>query len=155
MLDSEYWLCEESSDLDFPLPQCSLLLTFCRSRCALFFFTGKGILLCYSISAEALGRAAVSAHDRRQSQSCSGNLCAVSFMLSFSTLKWGRGDYKVSVGRLSSSFIFYHPPHLCLSSSVSSHSRMLKEPLLKEMVPLLRAEILSGAIVTEMAEING
>lgn len=64
---------EESSDLDFPLPQCSLLLTCCHSRCPLFFFTGKGILFCYSID---LGRAAVSVHDRRQSQTCSGNLCA-------------------------------------------------------------------------------
>lgn len=41
------------------------------------------------------------------------------------------------------------PP--CRSSKVSSPSRMSKGPLLlKEMVPLLKAEILSGAIVTEM-----
>ena len=144
MLDSESWLFEESSDLDFPLPQRSLLLTCCHSQCPLFFFTGKGILFCYSIGAEALGKATVSVHDRRQSQNCSGNLCA-----KFLYIKRGQGDYKVSVGKLSGSFTFCHPPHLCLSSKVSRPSRMLKGHLLKEMVPLLKAEILSGAIVTE------
>lgn len=57
----------------------------------------------------------------------------------------------MSVGMLSSHFTFCHPLHLCLSSKVSSPSRMLKLPLLlKEVVPLLRTEILSGAIVTEL-----
>lgn len=74
-----------------------------------------------------------------------------SFYVRFLYIKRGQKVYKVNVVMLSSSFIFCHPPHLCLSSKVSSPSKMLKRPLLlREVMPLLKAEILSGTIVIEM-----
>lgn len=121
MLDSEFWLFEESSDLDFPLPQRSLLLTCCHSRCPLFFFTGKGILFCYSIGTEALGRAVVSAPDRRQSQSCSGNLCPKFLLAEFLYIKRGQKGLQGECRNVVKSFyILPSSPSLPVLQSLQS-----------------------------------
>lgn len=91
MLDSESWLFEGSSDLDFPLPQCLLLLRCWCSLCSLSFFTGKGIFLCYSISTEALGRSTTSACDGDRDRAGRDIFVLSLFYAQFSCVKeeWG------------------------------------------------------------------